>query len=97
MSKWKQAVVFGSLGLGAVLLITGKRPAGVAAATVGLVLLAGEYPEQFERVWQQAPEYISRGTQIFSGISRVIDRTAEEIAERSMIGTGEERSSEYLT
>ncbi len=97
MSNWKRAVVFGSLGVGTILLIMGKRPAGVAAATVGLALLAGEYPEQFERVWQQAPEYVYRGTQIFTNLSHVIERTTEQIAHRGMISTGDEPESEYAT
>jgi hypothetical protein len=97
MTKWKQAVVFGSLGVGAFLLITGKRPAGIAAATVGLAVLATEYPEKFERIWESAPEYLYRGTQIFSSLSRIAERFAGEAAQRSMPEAATEAGSEYLT
>ncbi len=97
MSNWKRVVVFGSIGIGAILLLRGRRSAGAAAATVGLVLLAGEYPEQFERVWEEAPEYLYRGTQIFSSISRLIERTAEDLSRRAMIAAPEEAGGEYGT
>ncbi len=97
MQNWKRALVFGSLGLGAYLLITGRRPAGVAAATVGLAVLAAEYPDKFERVWEQAPEYLYRGTQIFSGLSRIAERFAEEASRRGVAAAAHEVGSEYLT
>jgi hypothetical protein len=78
MKTWKRAVVFGSLGTGVVLLATGKRPAGVAAATVGLALLASEYPERFERVWEHLPDYVTRGVQIFQTLSQIVERVAEQ-------------------
>ncbi len=97
MTNWKRAVVFGSLGVGALFLITGRRPAGIAAATVGLAVLATEYPEKFEQVWQQAPEYLYRGTQIFTGLSRIVERFAEEAQHRGVAGAAQEMGSEYLT
>lgn len=97
MTKWKRAVVFGSLGVGAILLITGKRPAGIAAATIGLAILAAEYPEKFEKVWERAPEYVYRGTQIFTGISRIAERFAEEAQRRGIMEAARETGSEYLT
>lgn len=57
---------------------------GVAAATVGLVALAVEYPEKFEDIWEQAPDYIYRGTQIFATLSRVAERFAENANERGL-------------
>ncbi len=97
MKNWKKAVIFGSLGVGAYLVITGKRPAGIAAATIGLAVLAAEYPERFERVWSQAPEYVYRGTQIFQGLSRIAERFAEEASRRGIGEAAREVGSEYLT
>ena len=84
MKTWKRAVVVGSLGAGVVLLVTGKRPAGIAAATVGLALLASEYPEQFETVWEHAPDYVTRGIQIFQTLSQIAERFAEQVTERGL-------------
>jgi hypothetical protein len=82
MSTWKRALIFGSLGAGAVLLFTGKRGAAIASATVGLAVLASEYPEQFENVWEHAPDYVTRGLQIFSTLTQIAERFADQAAER---------------
>jgi hypothetical protein len=84
MRNWKKAVVFGSLGAGAVLFATGKRPVGIAIAAGGLALLASEYPEKFEAVWENAPDYVNKATQIFAVISKVSERFAEQAERRSM-------------
>jgi transcription initiation factor TFIIIB Brf1 subunit/transcription initiation factor TFIIB len=78
MKNWKRAVVAGSLGAGALLVISGRRPAGIAAATVGLAVLASEYPETFERVFEHAPDYVTRGVQIFQTLTQIAERFAEQ-------------------
>ena len=82
MEGWKRAVVFGALGVGGVLLITGKRGLGMAAAAAGLAVLASEYPEKFEELWEEAPEYLDKGIKIFNSMSRVAEHLAEEGARR---------------
>lgn len=84
MQNWKKAVVFGTLGAGAVLFATGKRPVGIALAAGGLALLASEYPEKFESVWENAPDYVNKATQIFAVISKISERFAEQAERRSM-------------
>lgn len=84
MQNWKKAVVFGTLGAGAVLIATGKRPVGIALAAGGLALLASEYPEKFESVWENAPDYVNRATQIFAVISKISERFAEQAERRSV-------------
>lgn len=84
MQNWKKAVVFGSLGAGAVLFATGRRPVGIALAAGGLAMLASEYPEKFEAVWENAPEYVNKATQIFAVISKISERFAEQAERRSM-------------
>ncbi len=84
MQTWKKALIFSSLGAGAVLVATGRRPVGIAVAAGGLALLASEYPEKFEAVWENAPEYVNRATQIFAVISKLSERFAEQAERRSM-------------
>ena len=91
MTNWKRAVVAGSLGVGAVLLLTGRRPAGIAAATVGLAVLASEYPDAFERIWEDAPDYVTRGIQIFQTLSGIAERLAEYASQRELAGWSEGR------
>jgi len=82
MQNWKKAVVFGGLGAGAVLFIMGRRPVGIALAAGGLAVLASEYPEKFEDVFENAPEYVNKATQIFATLSKLSERFAEEAERR---------------
>ncbi|MGZ4811285.1 MAG: hypothetical protein ACXVZR_07145 [Terriglobales bacterium] len=95
MPNWRKALVIGSLSAGALMFIKGHRPAGVALATVGLAVLAAEYPEKFESVWENAPDYIYRGTQIFSTLSRIAERFADEASRRGAIEAFRDISAEY--
>ena len=95
MQKWKKAVIFGSLGAGAVLAFSGRRPAGVAVMAGGLALLASEYPEKFEAVWENAPEYVNRATRIFAALQQISERFAEE-SERRGIRAVQEYQPEYV-
>lgn len=95
MRSWKKALIVGSLSAGALMLIKGNKTAGVALATVGLAVLAGEYPEKFETVWENAPEYVNRATQIWSSLSRIAERFAEEAQRRGLGEAWQEASSEF--
>ena len=80
MQSWKRALVFSSIGAGAVLLIAGRKAPGMIVAAAGLAILASEYPDKFEAVWQDAPAYLDRGVRIFSALSAIGERFAEEAA-----------------
>jgi len=95
MPNWRKGVVIGSFAAGALLIIKGHRPAGIAAATVGLAILAAEYPEKFEDIWEQAPDYIYKGTQIFATLSRIAERFAEQASERGLGEAFHDIRSEY--
>lgn len=95
MRNWKKALVIGSLSAGALMLIKGKKTAGVAMATVGLAVLAGEYPEKFETVWENAPDYVYRATQIWSSLSRIAERFAEEAQRRGLSEAWHEAKEEF--
>jgi len=96
VQNWKKAVVAGSVAAGALLLIKGRRSAGAAVTTAGLVLLASEYPEQFENFWANAPDYITRGSQIFSTVQRIAERFADEAARHGIPQALREVGSEYI-
>ncbi len=59
---WKKTLIYGSFAAGAVLFLTGRRPAGLAVAGVGLATFAAENPERFEEIWNHLPEYIEKGS-----------------------------------
>ncbi len=84
MQNWKKALVYGAVGAGAVLALTGRRKIGIASIAGGLTLLASEYPERFEAIWENAPEYVDRASQIFATLSRLSEKFAEEAERRSI-------------
>ena len=53
MQTWKRAVIFSSLGAGAALFLSGKRPAGAALAGIGLAVFAIENRDKFEGAWRR--------------------------------------------
>jgi len=94
MQNWKKAVVVGAVGTGAMLIVGGRRPLGMAFAAAGLAVLASEYPEKFEAVWENAPDYLQKGMQIFSTLQKLGENFAEE-AERHSVHAWREMRSEY--
>jgi hypothetical protein len=85
MQNWKKALVMGAIGTGAILVLTRRRPLGMAFAAAGLAVLASEYPEKFEAVWENAPDYLQKGMQIFSTLQKLGEEFAEQ-AERRSVG-----------
>jgi hypothetical protein len=83
MQNWKKVAIAASVGLGAVAFFSGRRPAGLALASVGLAMLASEYPETFEEVFEHGPDYLTRGVQIFGALSQVVENLTEQAARRS--------------
>jgi len=82
MKNWKQALIFGSLGASAFLLVTGRKPAAGLLAGVGLAALASEYPEHMQRFWERAPEYVNKGNRVLRMASAFLERLAEHRALR---------------
>jgi hypothetical protein len=84
MRNWKKVAVFGSIGAGALLILSGRRPLGMALAAGGLVVLASEYPEKIEGVLENAPDYLHKGMEIFASLKKVGEGFAEEAERRSV-------------
>jgi hypothetical protein len=80
MENWKQAVLIGAAGTAAVLAIKGRGPAAILVGSVGLAVLASEYPEQFARVREELPSYVRQGTR-YMDIAMKIGNKIEEFAE----------------
>jgi hypothetical protein len=77
MQTWKRAVIFGSLGAGAALFLSGKRPAGAALAGVGLAVLAIENREKLNTVWRDVPELLDRGSSLIAKLADLSQRVVE--------------------
>jgi hypothetical protein len=89
MDNWKIALVAGSLGAGVVLLVRGKRGAGLVAAGVGAVVLASEYPDKVEEVRRRIPEYADRAVRIIENLAEAGDRFAQLLEKRGQDLVGE--------
>ncbi|MGB9074938.1 MAG: hypothetical protein WCC22_20045 [Terriglobales bacterium] len=80
MQNWKRAVIAGSAGAAAILILKGKRPAAVLVGGVGLAVLASEYPEKFQRIRDEIPSYVRQGTKFLDLAMKIGDKI-EQIAE----------------
>jgi hypothetical protein len=87
MQNWKRVAIFGAIGAGAALFLAGRRPLGAALTAGGLALLASEYPEKFEGLLEDAPDYLNKGVELLTDLTKV-GATIFEGAER--------RSSSFL-
>ena len=76
--NWRQWAMWGAFAAAAYLLVTNRRPAGFAAAGVGLAVLAAEHPQKFEEAWNRAPEYLEKGQRMIQGVGRIIDQVSEQ-------------------
>jgi hypothetical protein len=85
MDGWKKAVVAGTLGTSAVLLVRKKWPAALLSAGVGLAVLASEYPENFEDIRSNLPDYFQSGMRLME----VVSRAGQKIAQFAEQGVGE--------
>jgi hypothetical protein len=74
---WKKALIYGSFAAGAILVLTGRRPAGIAVAGIGLATFASEHPEKFEDIWRHMPEYIERGSKFVDMAATFLERIGE--------------------
>lgn len=89
MDSWKKALFVGSVGAATILFMKRRYPAGVLATGVGLVVLASEYPEKFEKVRRALPDYFERGMRIMEMAGRA-GRRITEVAGRSAADAWEE-------
>jgi hypothetical protein len=82
MENWKRAVIAGSAGAAAILMLKGKRPAGVLAAGVGLAVLASEYPEKFTQIREEIPGYVRQGTRFLDMTMKIGAKIGELVESR---------------
>jgi len=81
MENWKRAVIAGSAGVATMLLLKKRRPAAVLVGSVGLAVLASEYPDEFTRIREEQPRYVRQGTK-FLDLAMKIGNKIEELAEQ---------------
>jgi hypothetical protein len=81
MENWKRAVIAGTAATAAMLALRGRRPAAVLVGSLGLAVLASEYPEHFARIREEMPTYVRQGTR-FLDLAIKIGSKIEQVAEK---------------
>ena len=77
MANWKRALIFGSLGAGVALYVSGRRAAGTALAGVGVGTLIYQNRETLQRLVNDAPQFIEKGLQVAQTLTTVGQRLME--------------------
>ena len=75
---WKKGLIYGSFAAGALLFLSGRRPAGLTIAGIGLATLAIEHPEKFEELWTRMPEYIEKGSKFVDGAATLLEKFSQQ-------------------
>jgi hypothetical protein len=73
--------MYGSFAAGAVLFITGRKPAGLVMAGIGVATLAADNPEKLKELWQRMPDYIDKGAKFANMAASFLDRMTEQPGE----------------
>jgi hypothetical protein len=74
---WKRGVIYGSFAVGALLFLTGRRPAGIAVVGIGVATLASEHPEKLEELWRRTPEYVEKSGKFIDMASAFLERLSQ--------------------
>jgi hypothetical protein len=89
MDNWKRAAIAGSVGGAAVLLLKKRQSAAVLVGSIGLAVLASEYPDTFEKIREELPSYVRQGTR-FLDLAMRIGSKIDELSERRALEAFEE-------
>jgi len=83
MASWKRVLIFGSMGAGVALYLSGRRAAGTALAGVGIGGLIYENREIIAKLASDVPQFLEKSGQVVQTVAAVGQRFME--ARRSAI------------
>jgi len=70
---WMRVAAAGSLGLGGVLLMAGKRRAGLVAAAAGTALVLLDEQDSVRSLWTHLPSYLEEVHGILQRVQGAVD------------------------
>jgi hypothetical protein len=83
---WTRGIAAGSLLVGALLLVTGRRGAGLAVAAAGASVALLENPEAVRNFWNSIPEAVHASQDFLARAEGLIDDINQQTGRlRSMI------------
>jgi hypothetical protein len=77
MASWKRVLIFGSMGAGVALYVSGRRAAGTTLAGVGVGALIYENRETIAKLASDVPQLLEKGGQVVQKITAVGRRLME--------------------
>lgn len=70
---WTRSLAAGSLVVGAVLLVTGRRRSALAVAAAGATLALLEHPEAVKEAWEALPRWVRSGQDLLVRVEDFVD------------------------
>jgi hypothetical protein len=71
---WTRSVAAGSLIVGALLLISGKRKSGIAVVAAGAAVALMEDPQAVRNVWESMPRYVRSGQDFMDRLEDFVEQ-----------------------
>ena len=75
---WVKVAACGSLICGGLLLLSGKKRAGLLAAASGTVLAALDHEDTIRHWWDSLPHYVDQAHSMLDHVQEVVDKVSEK-------------------
>ena len=75
---WIKAAACGSLICGGLLLLAGKKRAGLIAAVSGTAIAALDHEKTIRNLWSSLPHYVDQAHSMLDHVQEVVDKVAEK-------------------
>jgi hypothetical protein len=75
---WVKVAACGSLICGGLLLLTGKKRAGLIAAASGTALAMLEHEDTIRQWWQAIPHYLGQAHSMIDRVQEMVDKAADK-------------------
>jgi hypothetical protein len=75
---WVRLAACGSLVCGSLLLLSGRRRAGLVAAASGTALALLEHEDSIRRWWDALPRYMDQAHLVLNHVQDVVEKVAEK-------------------
>jgi hypothetical protein len=77
-ADWIRFAACGSLVVGGILLLTGKKRAGLVAAASGTALAMLDHEESISRWWSALPRYIGQARSVIDHVQEAVDKISDK-------------------
>jgi hypothetical protein len=75
---WARIAASGSLLIGGLLLLSGKKRAGLVVAASGTALALLDHEDTLRRWWESVPQYVDQAHSVLDHVQEVVDKVGEK-------------------